>query len=166
MKYKIDWFATEKITEGLELPTTQIYCWVCTGDNLIALVSKDNKKWQFPGGKPKEGESEYETLEREVKEETSLSLTENGVVPKMFGYYIVTENEDDGTFVKKYLQLRYFVKLNILSKNISISPNENKDEIGNDEVKHSKWVSIDEAKTLIPWLSASGELNSFVKLVS
>ena len=166
MKYQIDWFDGDKIIEGAGLPVTQLYCWVYTSDNRIALVSKDNEKWQFPGGKPKETEIESETLERELKEEISLSLDEKKVTPKMFGYYIVTENEDDGTLIKKYLQLRYFVRLDVLSSDIDIAPNENKDEIGNDEVKYSKWFSIEEAKALISWLSASKELESFIKLVS
>lgn len=166
MKYQIDWFEGNKITEGEGLPVTQLYCWIYTNDNRIALVSKDNEKWQFPGGKPKENEKEEETLERELKEEISLSLSENKATPKMFGYYIVTENEDDGTLIKKYLQLRYFVRLDASSVGINITPNENKDEIGNDEVKYSKWFSIEEAKASIPWLSASKELESFIKLVS
>ncbi len=166
MKYQIDWFESEKITEGSELPITQLYCWIYTADNKIALVSKDNEKWQFPGGKPKENESEIETLERELNEEVSLSLNKLGITPKMFGYYIVTEAEDDGKLIKKYLQLRYFAKLDDNSANLVIAPNENRDEIGNDEVKYSKWFSVDEAKKLIPWLPESNELPSFMKLVS
>lgn len=166
MKYQIDWFESEKIVEGLGLPITQLYCWTFTSDNKIALVSKDGEKWQFPGGKPKENEIDTETLERELNEEISLSLNQFKVTPKMFGYYIVTETEDDGTLIKKYLQLRYFVKLSTKSEDISISPNENKDEVGNDEVKYSKWFSIDEAKQSISWLSDSKELVSFTKVVS
>ena len=166
MKYQIDWFESEKVVEGLGLPINQLYCWTYASDNKIALVSKDNEKWQFPGGKPKENEIDTETLERELNEEISLRLNQFQATPKMFGYYIVTESEDDGTLIKKYLQLRYFVKLSSKSEGIGIAPNENKDEIGNDEVKYSKWFTIDEAKQLISWLSGSKELVSFTKIGS
>ena len=125
------WFKSQKVSSGSVLTVSQIYCWIYSLDKKIALVSKDNKNWQFPGGKPKENESEIDTLGRELKEEISLSLKNEGVVPKMFGYYIVSEFNDNNELIRKYLQLRYFVKLKSNSNDVVIKPNENVDEIEN-----------------------------------
>lgn len=163
MKYILDWFEANKVVGDFELPTTQVYCWVYASDHKLALVSKDNQTWQLPGGKPKENENSLETLQRELEEETSLNLRELKSIPKMFGYYVVTEIKANGQVVKKYLQLRYLVKLDQDSQSLKLTPNENQNETGNDEIKFAQWYSISEAKQLVPWLADSSELRSFLK---
>ncbi len=52
------------------LPVNQVYAWLFTRDNKIAIVSKDGRKWQLPGGKPNKHETYLQTIVREVEEET------------------------------------------------------------------------------------------------
>lgn len=65
------WIDSDKIKEEHNnLVVLQIYCWVSTTDDKVILVSKDNIKWQFPGGHPEEGETHEQTVHRELMEET------------------------------------------------------------------------------------------------
>jgi len=49
--------------------------WLCIKDTRILVVrSKGNDTYYIPGGKREEGESDYEALIREVKEELSVDL--------------------------------------------------------------------------------------------
>lgn len=166
MQYKRQWFSSVVIKkEHKDLPVTQIYCWLLTRDRKIALVSKDNKNWQLPGGKPQKSESRFETLKRELAEELSLDLKEGGSTPKMFGYYVIAEVIRKGEIEKKYLQIRYAKFLENNSLDLKISPNEKPSELESEKIISSKWVTIDEAKQLIPWLKNSPELTSFLELV-
>jgi len=69
------WKSADKIEPiDSELPVRQVYVWVSTQDECIAIVSKDGEKWQLPGGKPEPGETLKETAVREVYEETGINL--------------------------------------------------------------------------------------------
>lgn len=162
----MQWFSSNVIKkEHKNLPITQIYCWLITRDGKIALVSKDNKNWQFPGGKPQKGESHFETLKRELAEELSFDLKEDNSSPQLFGYYVVTELNEKGEIEKRYLQIRYIQSLEHNSSDLKINPNEKLSELESEKIVSSKWTTIDEAKQLIPWLKGSPELASFLELV-
>src|SRR3989344_206397 len=162
MNYQTHWFQSSSINPGHNYPTTQIYCWILTKDNKIAIVSKDNIKWQFPGGKPKSGEADIKALGRELKEEISLSLNIFESKPVFLGYYVINELDGNNKSVKKYLHLRYFALCKDKSINYPVYPSEKKSEIEENKIKFAKWVSIYEAKKLIPWLAKSEELTSFL----
>lgn len=165
MQFQRTWFDAEKILpEHQRYPVTQVYCWLWTKDKKIALVSKDNKNWQFPGGHPKDKETIFQTVKRELQEEISLDIREDQQ-PTLFGYYLIEEREKS-KIKRKYLQLRVFLFLDSDSKELKIKPNETQEEKEEDKVCCARWVSLSQAKKLIPWLGDSGELSSFSNLIN
>lgn len=162
MQFQRTWFEVKKIRlKHQGFPVTQIYCWLWTKDKKIALVSKDNKNWQFPGGHPKDDETLFQTVKRELKEELSLNIQKDQK-PTLFGYYLIEEKEKDKT-KRNYLQLRTLLFLDTFSSQLEIKPNETQEEKEEDKVRYVKWVSLRQAKKLIPWLKTSAELKSFLK---
>ncbi len=111
----------------------------------------------MPWWKPEAWEKFFETLQREIYEETSLKLGINSEnIPTLFWYYHIKENWEE------YLQLRYFINIfNIDEKNLR--PNE-KSNI--DSINHVKLVNIDRISKIIPRLSDSWELNWFMKVLN
>lgn len=61
--------------EHKNLKINQIYCWIKSVDNKVILVTKDNKKWQFPWWHPEFWEDYKSTLQREIFEETGLDIS-------------------------------------------------------------------------------------------
>lgn len=146
--------------EHENLRYTQVYCWIYTTDQKIILVSKDNIKWQFPGGKPIEGENMLETCYREVNEETNLDLNSFGIEPTFFGYYVIEErNKDTKEKTDEYLQLRFFVKINKSSTELNLATNEREDDL--EQIISVKAFSFDEAGELIFWFTGSNEFKGF-----
>ena len=166
MKFFRLWIESQLVKpEHRSLPVTQIYCWLWTRDKKIALVSKNGKEWQLPGGHPKEGESILETLRRELQEELSLDIGRVSQVPKLFGYYVIEERER-GVLKRRYVQMRTFLLLEDRSDVFEIQPQEDPREKEEDKIRFVCWCNLSRAKELIPWLAASEELKSFLKLVS
>ena len=61
-------------------PKLTVVCCACLYNNRILLLKRNPKKregnkWGFPGGKPEYGETEIETVIREIKEETGIRLS-------------------------------------------------------------------------------------------
>lgn len=139
----------------------QIYLWIITKDQKIITVSKDRENWQFPGGKPKTGESIRETIIRETKEETGLDISDeySGVSP--FGYYLVTKEE--GNSVKQFLQLRFKLILESPSNELVLTPDENLNDP--DPIKYVKAVEIAELARLIPWINDVEEYEVIKKVI-
>ena len=54
------------------LPTAGLV--VVKGDKLLLAYSKNKKAWYLPGGKIDDGESSFETLQREIFEELNIVL--------------------------------------------------------------------------------------------
>lgn len=155
----LKWNESNKINDDhISLEVKQVYGWIITKDDRLVLVSKDNLKWQFPGGKPNLEENFVDTLTREVLEETSLDISE--MDKRFFGYYQIM-SEDKPTF----LQVRYIVICDKDSKELKLSvKNEDEDQINEDIVKYVATYSIKEARELIPWLGESEEFKTFIKI--
>ena len=161
ISYNIKWFGSTQIHRiHKKINVKQIYCWLISRDNKIPLVTKNEKAWQFPGGKPENNETTVETIIREFDEELSLNLVNLDSKPTFFGYYLVKEINEKKDIVNKYLQLRYYLKIDKSSKDLKIKPNENDEEATEDKIISAKWVSLEQAKSLVPWLGDSDELKS------
>lgn len=145
MTEKRTWITNSKINDiHSEIEIRQIYIWIITSDGKVAIVTKDNKAWQFPGGKPKEGETIQETIDREIREELGMDLQLFMATPKFFGYYLI-ENNEQGTF----LQLRYILTTTKKSDTLVISPQEN--PIDPDPIIAAKFVDLESLPENIPW---------------
>jgi len=132
-------------------PIRQIYVYVITEDEKILLVSKDNSKWQIPGGKPNKGENLLEAAQREVYEETGLEIDQKYLASnlKFEGYYKV-EKENS-----LFLQLRLSLKYNKKSSEIKLEPIEDMTQVEEDIIKYAKFISQDDIKNKIKWFQES-----------
>lgn len=111
----------------------------------------------MPWWKPEVWESFFETLQREIYEETSLKLDINSKdIPILFWYYHIKKDWEE------YLQLRYCIKIEDVDEE-NLKPNE-KSNI--DSINHVKLVGIDGISKAIPRLSDSWELNWFIKTLN
>jgi len=166
VKYNIIWFSNNSIRSiHANLPIKQVYCWLYTKDKKIVIVSKDNKKWQFPGGHPNLGETNLQTLVREIWEETNINLEKKKNEAKFFGYYTIEEVNNQDQIIDKYLQIRYFLKLDINSNQLSLKTNENNP---NSQTTHMRYVDVVDKNKLvsrIKWLKKTGEYSVVKKLM-
>lgn len=56
-----------------------VTCAIIENDNQVLVVQRSEKmklplKWEFPGGKTEQGESEQDCLKREIKEELNIQI--------------------------------------------------------------------------------------------
>jgi 8-oxo-dGTP pyrophosphatase MutT (NUDIX family) len=161
--FKMDWVESENILEKDQtLPVTQVYGWVTTSDKMIALVSKNGTKWQFPGGHPEAGETLKQALTRELQEEIGLDISTLQVEPKLFGYYVVSEISGD-VVNKQYVQTRFIVKIDKQSELITIAPQEKDTEAESERIRFAIWKQPNEACEMITWLKNSEEFKGFSK---
>ena len=90
--------------EGFKLTNekyTQVSGYIFNDKNQLLIV-KNGKTWTIPGGHPEEGESQLETLNRELMEEACVTL-------KDINYLGAVEVVEKG---ETYYQLRYTAKVN------------------------------------------------------
>lgn len=90
--------------EGFKLTNekyTQVSGYIFNDQNQLLIV-KNGKTWTIPGGHPEEGESQLETLNRELMEEACVTL-------KDINYLGAVEVVEKG---ETYYQLRYTAKVN------------------------------------------------------
>lgn len=155
----LKWNESNKIkSEHISLEVKQVYGWIITKDQHLVLVSKDNVKWQFPGGKPNKGENLLETLMREVFEETSLDVS--NMKKDFFGYYEVSSEEKPS-----FLQVRYLVICDKNSKELKLGiSNEDEVQISEDIVRYVNSYNIKDTLKLIPWLGETEEYKSFLRI--
>ena len=123
--------------------------------NKIVIVSKDGKNWQMPWWKPERWETIFETLQREVYEETSINILGDCNFT-LFWYYLVEEDWVE------YLQLRYFMEID----NIDIGLLKPSEKNSPDSIKFVKLVTIKEIKSMLPWIDKSWEFTSILKLMN
>jgi len=159
MSASLKWHEGNKIDDShASLEVKQVYGWLLTNDGYIVLVSKDNVKWQFPGGKPTTGESLEETLVREILEETSLDISK--MKKEFFGYYEVIPDDKP-----VFLQIRFLVLCDKNSEELELGVgNEDKSQISEDTVKYVSTYTIERALEVIPWLVGSDEYKTFLRV--
>ena len=140
---------------GLEVK--QIYVWIISKDNMVAIVTKSNGDSQFPGGHPEKGENYIETSQREVNEESGLDISSYISELSQFGYYLVEEKGE------KYLQLRFLLKLPKESQELPLFMNENSKE--ERPVISAQWVELLNLPNYIPWTKDLDEYKNVINLV-
>lgn len=151
----VQWYAIN--SDSLpNLIVRQVYCWTIDALNRVTIVSKNSTDWQLPGGKPERGEPLIAALIREVYEETGIDLERLRAKPELFGYYVVT---NDPSYAKDYMQLRYYIRVNKVFKNLEPGRNNNFEEI-----KHVKSVSTAVLLKIIPWIGDSGEYRQLASM--
>ena len=149
--------------EDQTLPVNQVYAWLFTHDNKIAIVSKDGRKWQLPGGKPNKHETYLQTIVREVAEETGINTGSVSSQYKFFGYYDILET-DSLKNNDEYLQLRVSLKLNKnADEYILHQQNEDEEQMQEEQIRYAKFVTVDELTQHIPWASESAELKAAIQ---
>ncbi len=102
---KFIWQGNKPIPKGMAI--TQVYGVLFTEDGRIMLRVDDNNFHGLIGGTPEPGETQEETLHREVYEEVNCKISNLHYL----GYQLV---EGDG---EPYAQLRYIAKLEKIGKN-------------------------------------------------
>lgn len=106
-------------------------------NNKVAMVySQKYKYYKFPGGGINDGESHFETLLREVQEETGLIIDINSI--KEYGLVI---RKQKGKIEDIFIQNNYYYMCDIKAE----QGIQNLDDYELDEGFILKWVSIDEA---------------------
>lgn len=159
-QYDVTWYTTEQMsTEHQALACRQVYVWLITSDNNIAIVSKNGTGWQLPGGKPDVGESLIETAVREVREETGLDVLHISHRLQFFGYQTVTVQ---GQQTAPFIQVRFALFLDESSTDITLHlDNEDNQQANKDKIVVVKAVPLAELTSYIPWLQNSPELTTF-----
>ncbi len=153
------WYENNRISpEHIDLEVKQIYVWVISKDNMIAIVTKSNGESQFPGGHPEQDENHVETAVREVNEEMGLDISPYISKLIQFGYYLVEEAGE------KYLQLRYLLKLPKESQESPLFMNEKSEE--ERPVVSAQWVELIKLSDYIPWTKGLEEYINVIELVS
>ncbi|HQJ73597.1 MAG TPA: NUDIX hydrolase [Candidatus Dojkabacteria bacterium] len=158
MKATRAWYKDNKISpEHMGLEVKQIYVWIISKDNMVAIVTKSNGDSQFPGGHPEKGENYIETSQREVNEESGLDISSYISELSQFGYYLVEEKGE------KYLQLRFLLKLPKESQELPLFMNENSKE--ERPVISAQWVELLNLPNYIPWTKDLDEYKNVINLV-
>lgn len=128
------------------MKTIQVVAAIIVKDNKILCTQRGNKgvialKWEFPGGKIEENETNESALIREIQEELSCNINVDS--------YFMKVNHEYPTF---YLKMHsYICKLK----------SENEQVILNEHINH-KWLDIEELNTL-DW--AEGDIPIVNKLM-
>lgn len=127
-------------------PVTQVYGIVFNDKGEILVVRHgEDDKWQIPGGTPEEGETQLQTLNRELIEEADVTV--KNATP--LGYQKV-EDITSGTPVLSSYQLRYVGILDELREQ-TIDPDPTKNFIW-----ERKFVPASEVTSYVKW----GELGN------
>ncbi len=122
----------------------QVYGLVLSPDkSSVLVVSKDGKEWTLPGGKPEAGESYAETLEREVYEESAVGIDAAICQPVFF---MLSKVKKAGRWELESTSLRFLT----IAKKVN---NFTSDPAG--DIKHSKFVPIEDLDAWLRWGAAS-----------
>jgi 8-oxo-dGTP pyrophosphatase MutT (NUDIX family) len=152
------WYSRNSIsTIHSTLEIRQVYVWIVSKDEMVAVVSKDNEKFQIPGGHPEEQESPLITAQREVSEEIGLDISKYSTNLKFFGYYTINKDNEE------YLQIRYFLKMPVNSRDFPLFCNERNGE--QRPVSFAKWVRLGNLPEYISWTKESEEYKNVLELI-
>ncbi len=157
-EHKLTWIKENKIKNKHKgIKVAQVSCYVFTSDNKLILVSKNGKKWTITAGHTEnKDKSLVDTAIREVAEEAGLDISNYKNDMKMSGYFIVeTINTNTHDVVDKYIQARFFVRINESSSELILKPNERDDQ--EVKVRYAKTFTIQDAVKEVRWLSKSGD---------
>jgi len=103
---------------------------------VAAFIKKDNKfliakkedKWEFPGGKVKEGEKREDALVRELKEELNLKIKVNSFLFKYekdnFIFYFYSVEIEEGDLILKEHKMVKWISFKDLKKFKFYEPDE------------------------------------------
>jgi 8-oxo-dGTP pyrophosphatase MutT (NUDIX family) len=158
MNEKVIWYENTIISpDHTEAEVTQVYVWIISGDNMVAIVTKDNGDSQLPGGHPEKGEANIKTAQREVLEEIGLDISQFSDKLIQFGYYIIDRKPIDN------IQVRYLLELPKKSQSYILHVNEKADETR--PVNTAKWVNLYDLPDYIPWTKDLPEYKKVMKLL-
>ncbi len=129
-----------------------------TQDSQVVIVSKADKVWQLPGGKPSPGETHLETALREVEEETGIRLPEITHACSRIGYNIVHDHQLKTT----YLQIRLRFVLKIRASELAFKIDEPEADPEDGKIMFVMACPVAEITRYIPWLEGSQELKCAV----
>ena len=113
-------------------------------NNKVLLVQESEGHWGLPKGHVEENETEEETAKREVKEETNLDVKID--LSKKFELNYIIDDEIDKTV--------YFFPAKVIGGEIKRQES---------EINEIKWVSIDEATSVISYDNAKEMLGNALK---
>ena len=109
-------------------------------DNHILLIKKSRGphtgKWDLPGGTIEFGEEPYETLKRELLEETGIAEIE-GTIRSAKSYTIIYPYKDNQLEEMHHIGIIYNVKVLNKSYDLKINGDE-QDSLG------ARWISLEE----------------------
>lgn len=112
--------------------------------NIAIVKNTKSGQWGLPKGTPENNEQHLETAMRELKEETGIEKISVKNEPTFIEGYIFTENEIE------YNKTNTFFLGFVNEKTIG-------DKL--DQIDEMRWVTIEEAKVLIPHSSTLQVLN-------
>jgi 8-oxo-dGTP pyrophosphatase MutT (NUDIX family) len=102
----------------------------------VLLILRAYKNWDFPKGGADEGETPIEAAKREMVEETGI---------EQFHFDWGAVSMDTGIYAGGKVATYYIAKVNKEEISLPISA-----ELGRPEHDEYRWVSFDEARTLLP----------------
>lgn len=157
-EYRTTWYTQDApVDKHQDVMCRQVYVWLITSDNKVAIVSKNGSKWQMPGGKPEANETIAQTAVRETYEETGLDISQLADQLRFFGYYIVEEVEDEQV-VSVYMQVRYVLLLPDQAAHYTLRvDSEDSEQMQADVIRFADFVSPGELEARISWMSESEE---------
>lgn len=157
-KIKREWrIINEMPTDSSGTPIRQVYTWVLTKDQHVVIVSKDGRKWQFPGGKPDNQESVIQTAIREVREETGIDMTSHADDINFFGEYTI-DDRDTNVHPPRYRQVRSWLQLPVTSEELVLSTaGESQGQRPEDAVRFVRAVPTKDILTYMGWLENTDE---------
>lgn len=144
--------------DSIEAPIRQVYVWLMTSDNHMVIVSKDDNKWQLPGGKPDSGETVLQTAVREVFEETGIDVEEIKLKINFFGEYTIDDLNKNSDNPPRYRQVRSWLRLPQDSRELDLTTaGESSAQRPEDAVRFVKVVPIADITSWIPWMPKADE---------
>ncbi len=133
-------------------PITQVYGVLLNTKNEVLVLQKSNGKYTLPGGKPETGETIYETLCREAKEEADVEIGNL----KIIGANRVSDPKLQDESKKQYFQLRLIGRV-VRELPRTVDP-------ASGEVWSRSYCQIKDLNKVLNWKSNGQEMVKIVKM--